>query len=213
MGPAARAVYQHICELPERAANRRASRQAQAEKDELVYKARQQEIRNVLAKWKGAAPAEDDRVTRRLRGTVGYVAPEIVAATITKRPPGYTFACDVFALGVVLFVLLVGYPPFAGDDDDDTMKRILHGAAAWRAPDWDRVSAGARGLVERLLAGDAADRPTARALRDDAWLAAARVEPASDVVPAADVDVVPARIAELLSRRSRERTLTHPGLT
>ncbi|KAH8048892.1 serine/threonine kinase [Aureococcus anophagefferens] len=88
------------------------------------------------------APAEDDRVTRRLRGTVGYVAPEIVAATLAKRPPLYTCACDAFALGVVLFVLLVGYAPFFGDGDDDCLRKILHGSYTMRPEDWERVSPG-----------------------------------------------------------------------
>ncbi|EGB04405.1 hypothetical protein AURANDRAFT_5975, partial [Aureococcus anophagefferens] len=113
----------------------------------------------------------DDRVTRRLRGTVGYVAPEIVAATLAKRPPLYTCACDAFALGVVLFVLLVGYAPFFGDGDDDCLRKILHGSYTMRPEDWERVSPGGVAVVTGLLATDPTARLSVEALARDAWLA------------------------------------------
>ncbi|KAH8057925.1 serine/threonine kinase [Aureococcus anophagefferens] len=150
------------------------------------------------------APAEDDRVTRRLRGTVGYVAPEIVAATLAKRPPLYTCACDAFALGVVLFVLLVGYAPFFGDGDDDCLRKILHGSYTMRPEDWKRVSPGGVAVVTGLLATDPTARLSVEALARDAWLAG---PPAAADAPL-EPNAIPLRIDSLVklrSRRSSER--------
>lgn len=153
------------------------------------------------------APAEDDRVTRRLRGTVGYVAPEIVAATLAKRPPLYTCACDAFALGVVLFVLLVGYAPFFGDGDDDCLRKILHGSYTMRPEDWKRVSPGGVAVVTGLLATDPTARLSVAALARDAWLAG---PPAAADAPL-EPNAIPLRIDSLVklrSRRSSERRRT-----
>ncbi|KAH8069026.1 serine/threonine kinase [Aureococcus anophagefferens] len=153
------------------------------------------------------APAEDDRVTRRLRGTVGYVAPEIVAATLAKRPPLYTCACDAFALGVVLFVLLVGYAPFFGDGDDDCLRKILHGSYTMRPEDWKRVSPGGVAVVTGLLATDPTARLSVEALARDAWLAG---PPAAADAPL-EPNAIPLRIDSLVklrSRRSSERRRT-----
>ncbi|KAH8065379.1 serine/threonine kinase [Aureococcus anophagefferens] len=152
-------------------------------------------------------PAEDDRVTRRLRGTVGYVAPEIVAATLAKRPPLYTCACDAFALGVVLFVLLVGYAPFFGDGDDDCLRKILHGSYTMRPEDWKRVSPGGVAVVTGLLATDPTARLSVEALARDAWLAG---PPAAADAPL-EPNAIPLRIDSLVklrSRRSSERRRT-----
>ena len=53
-------------------------------------------------------------------GTVHYMAPEI-----WKK--GYNEKCDVWASGIVLYILLCGYPPFSGINNDDLVKKIKLG--------------------------------------------------------------------------------------
>lgn len=56
-------------------------------------------------------------------GSPAYVAPEVLLHHV------YTPACDVWAMGVILYILLVGFPPFYGDSDSDVR---VH-AAGWRS--------------------------------------------------------------------------------
>ena len=79
------------------------------------------------AKWEGMSRRERMQTWNRNRktliwstvGTPDYMAPEILLET------GYTSACDWWSVGVVLYEMLVGYPPFYGDDSLITCRRIL----------------------------------------------------------------------------------------
>jgi calcium-dependent protein kinase len=64
----------------------------------------------------GSVSMEDKMHT--IVGTPYYVAPEVLLGS-------YDFSCDVWSLGVILFILLCGYPPFEGDNNKEIFKRVL----------------------------------------------------------------------------------------
>ena len=64
----------------------------------------------------GSASMEDKMHT--IVGTPYYVAPEVLMGS-------YDFSCDVWSLGVILFIMLCGYPPFEGDNNKEIFKRVL----------------------------------------------------------------------------------------
>lgn len=107
-----------------------------------------------------AAPSEPRRT---LCGTLDYMAPEMVCAT-----NGHSFPVDAWALGVVVFEMLVGKPPFAAPTHDGTCRSIL-------AADLPALPEGscpdARDLLGRLLAREPADRLTAEGAAAHAWMA------------------------------------------
>jgi len=88
-------------------------------------------------------------------GSPAYVAPEVLASGT------YTPACDVWALGVIMYILLVGFPPFYGDNDSQIFSMIMSGTVQYPMPFWGPVSADARDLVARMLTFDHAQRITA----------------------------------------------------
>lgn len=64
----------------------------------------------------GTVSMEDKMHT--IVGTPYYVAPEVLMGN-------YDFSCDVWSLGVILFIMLCGYPPFEGDNNKEIFKRVL----------------------------------------------------------------------------------------
>uniref|UniRef100_A0A674BBZ1 non-specific serine/threonine protein kinase n=1 Tax=Salmo trutta TaxID=8032 RepID=A0A674BBZ1_SALTR len=90
-------------------------------------------------------------------GTPTYVAPEILSET------GYGLPVDLWALGVILYVLLCGFPPFRSRDRDqgELFQMIREAHLTFLSPYWDGISDGARGLVRALLQVDPTERLTA----------------------------------------------------
>jgi serine/threonine protein kinase len=110
-------------------------------------------------------------------GTPGYVAPEVITAT-PDRPYGLT--CDMWSIGVIIFVLLGGYPPFddgaddedggGGDDNSALFKRILKGEYEFHDEFWCDISEAAKDFIRRLLTVKPADRITAEEALQHPWL-------------------------------------------
>ena len=60
-------------------------------------------------------------------GTILYMAPQL----ILQDKPQYSIRCDVWSIGVILFILLSGSPPFGGQNDEEIMKRVEKGKFAY----------------------------------------------------------------------------------
>ncbi|XP_071776247.2 serine/threonine-protein kinase DCLK3 [Centroberyx gerrardi] len=101
-------------------------------------------------------------------GTPTYVAPEILSET------GYGLAVDVWALGVILYILLCGFPPFRSRDRDqeELFRLIKQGELNFLSPYWDPISEGASGLVRALLQVDPTVRLTAAQTLLHPWVQA-----------------------------------------
>lgn len=90
-------------------------------------------------------PAGDDQL-KTLCGTPGYVAPEVL-----KNRNGYTPQCDMWSIGVILYILLCGYPPFQHEQQNKLFKQILKADYHFHSPYWDKVSKEAKDLISKLL--------------------------------------------------------------
>jgi calcium/calmodulin-dependent protein kinase I len=88
-------------------------------------------------------------------GTPFYVAPDILLGT------GYDSAVDMWACGILLYVLLSGRLPFAADSDAELFKLIIDGDLVWKSPQFDTVSDEARDLISNLIVVEPRDRFTA----------------------------------------------------
>jgi len=79
-------------------------------------------------------------------GTPGYVAPEIL------KNEGYdNAAVDMWSVGVILYILLCGFPPFYEEELPALFDSILHARYDFPSPWWDNISADAKKLVKELL--------------------------------------------------------------
>lgn len=100
-----------------------------------------------------------------MAGTVGYMAPEVITSHI------YSEAADVFSAGVILYILLVGYPPFHGGSEVETLLKIARGDLQFDPEDWAGVSMAAKELVARMLEVRAQDRITVDEVLAHPWIA------------------------------------------
>jgi len=87
-------------------------------------------------------------------GTLSYTAPEVLEG---KR---YDYRVDYWSIGVIMFILLCGYPPFYGENDSEVQDSIRRGLVVYEEDDWQHVSPETRELVKGLLERNPAKRKT-----------------------------------------------------
>ena len=77
-------------------------------------------------------------------GTPYYIAPEVLKGS-------YTTQCDNWSMGVVMFIMLSGKPPYGGKNNNEILNNVLHGTFDFSAPQWENISAEAKDLISNLL--------------------------------------------------------------
>ena len=70
----------------------------------------------------------------------------------------YSFEADLWSLGVILYILLSGLPPFWGDTEEQIFKMVLKGKVDFDTEPWPKISSAAKELVKQLLTMDATKR-------------------------------------------------------
>lgn len=96
-------------------------------------------------------------------GTPYYIAPEVLLRSYDEK-------CDIWSCGVILFILLCGYPPFNGPTDIEIMKAVKTGRFTFDEADWKGVSREAKNLITKMLAYTPAKRISAREILEDPWI-------------------------------------------
>ncbi|CCW68212.1 unnamed protein product [Phytomonas sp. Hart1] len=102
----------------------------------------------------------------RMCGTPNYIAPEVLSSSKTNK--GYGFEVDIWGLGVSMFILAFGYPPFEGKDISSTYERILK--VDYRFPSPTSVPESCIDLIRWMLQKDPYKRPTPIQIRQSEFL-------------------------------------------
>ncbi|XP_036766161.1 calcium/calmodulin-dependent protein kinase type II subunit beta isoform X5 [Manis pentadactyla] len=97
-------------------------------------------------------------------GTPGYLSPEVL------RKEAYGKPVDIWACGVILYILLVGYPPFWDEDQHKLYQQIKAGAYDFPSPEWDTVTPEAKNLINQMLTINPAKRITAHEALKHPWV-------------------------------------------
>ncbi|XP_076004040.1 serine/threonine-protein kinase DCLK2 isoform X2 [Genypterus blacodes] len=99
-------------------------------------------------------------------GTPTYVAPEIISES------GYGLKVDVWAAGVITYILLCGFPPFRSDSElqEDLFSQILLGQLDFPSPYWDNITDSVKELIGKMLQVNAEARYTAQDVLSHPWV-------------------------------------------
>lgn len=99
-------------------------------------------------------------------GTEGYTAPEILA-----HRPEYDVPCDMWSLGIVLYILIGGYRPFRGTGME-MMRQIRYGEYEFHERYWNHVSNDAKSLIRQMMTVDPSKRISASQALESDWIMA-----------------------------------------
>ena len=95
-------------------------------------------------------------------GTAYYMAPEVLQANYDNK-------CDIWSCGVILYVMLCGYPPFDGESEKDILKSVSKKKYSFPEEEWNNVSNEAKDLIKHMLC-DADKRFNAENVLNHPWI-------------------------------------------
>jgi len=105
---------------------------------------------------------ENDHEMHNVFGTPYYIAPEVLQGNYTEK-------CDLWSIGVILYILLCGCPPFSGSEQA-VLKKVERGAWTFKEPIWEAVSLEAKDLVTKLLEKSPQERTSAKEALQHPWI-------------------------------------------
>lgn len=131
-------------------------------------------------------------------GTPDYIAPEVCSlmGIPKKERKQYTEKCDIWSAGVIVFILLAGYPPFYDDNQKKLFSKIKKGKFEFHEQYWSNTSDEAKDLISRMLTVNPDLRPTAAQLLDHPWL-----QSSSEVLAAKQLNSTRGELKKWIARR------------
>lgn len=134
--------------------------------ENILYDSNKEDAVLKLADFGLADLMREDVALTAACGTPTYIAPEI----LSNKGKGYGAAVDMWSIGVILYIINCGFPPFYADDDKHLFKAIRQGKFEYLSPYWDDASSELKDLIDKLLVVDPAQRYTADEVLGHAWL-------------------------------------------
>jgi len=118
----------------------------------------------ILQNDKLLAQSDKCRMMKTACGTAFYMAPEMLTMSYSEK-------ADIWALGVIAYMLITGRPPFEGKDENTVFERVRRGRIVYNEKVWSRLSPEALAFTKALLAFEPDKRPSAKEVLELPWLA------------------------------------------
>nr|AAF21062.1 calcium-dependent protein kinase [Dunaliella tertiolecta] len=106
---------------------------------------------------------QEGQVFTDIVGSAYYVAPEVLRRSYGKE-------ADIWSCGIILYILLCGFPPFHGDSEKKIFEAIISKSVDFNTQPWPRISAPAKDCVKRMLQRDPKKRATANEIMQHDWM-------------------------------------------
>ena len=100
-------------------------------------------------------------------GTTQYAAPEVILSSLSK--PKYTKACDVWSIGIILYILLSGTHPFSMDNENLLFKQMKEGVISFKDELWSIVSNEPKHLIEQMIQVKPEERMSLEKVLESEW--------------------------------------------
>ncbi|KAL5258701.1 hypothetical protein ACHWQZ_G009234 [Mnemiopsis leidyi] len=107
----------------------------------------------------------NDKMMTTTCGTPMYMAPEILDNSV-----GYSHQCDIWSIGIIMYILLSRKTPFEADSEDELYEKIKAGDIKFDGSEWENISQSAKTLIKCMVKVDPAARITAKEIRDHHWV-------------------------------------------
>ncbi|CAD8076539.1 unnamed protein product [Paramecium primaurelia] len=131
--------------------------------EKILY---QSEKENSLLKFFDFGNSTEFHVNQKLNQKIGtpyYIAPEVLNKNYDQK-------CDIWSCGVILYILLYGYPPFDGKSEDKIIERVKKGTYSFESNGLEDISKEAKGCIMKLLSYDPTKRYCAEQALQDPWI-------------------------------------------
>ena len=113
--------------------------------------------------WGTARFFDKNKKMNKISGTPYYIAPEVLFEKYDEK-------CDVWSCGIIMYILLCGYPPFNGENDSEILGKIKLGKFVYPEEEWDSVSDSAKDLIKKMLTFKPDERPSANKCLEHPWI-------------------------------------------
>ena len=115
-----------------------------------------------LIDWGGARYFSKHKKMSKVNGTPYYIAPEVLNEVYDEK-------CDIWSAGVILYILLCGYPPFNGETDKEIMDAVKKGEFDFPEEEWDVITEEGKDLIKKMLTYDPKKRFSANQVLQHPW--------------------------------------------
>ena len=95
-------------------------------------------------------------------GTIYFMSPEIIKGSYNEK-------CDIWSLGIMLYYLLCGYPPFVGANESKLIESIVESKLTFPSEDWKNISESAKDLIKKMLSSEK-KRISAKEIMNHKWI-------------------------------------------
>eukprot|EP01016_Furgasonia_blochmanni_P042442 TRINITY_DN563_c0_g2_i7.p1 TRINITY_DN563_c0_g2~~TRINITY_DN563_c0_g2_i7.p1 ORF type:complete len:335 (-),score=102.81 TRINITY_DN563_c0_g2_i7:569-1510(-) len=132
--------------------------------ENVLYDAKEDDATLKVIDFGTSIAFDPNKAQKSKLGTPYYIAPEVLNKNYNEK-------CDIWSLGVITYILLVGYPPFNGEGDEEILSKIRKGKFAYPKADWAKISQEAKNFIDKLLAYEPENRYSAEEALLDPWIA------------------------------------------
>ena len=104
-----------------------------------------------------------DQHLKNKLGTPYYIAPEVLEGKYNEK-------CDIWSIGVIMYIMLCGYPPFNGNNDKEIFDSVKHEKLTFPEKDWSWISDEAKDFIRLLCCRDIKKRLSAKRALNHSWI-------------------------------------------